>query len=128
LTLESLLDIAALLQMSETAVGVTVLGVVASLPELVTTLSAALRGYSSVAVGNVIGSSTLNVFLVAGLGLLASREPVPVTRQFALENLTVMLACMIVLTVLALRGSAVGRRMGGLLLASYAAYLWLLAS
>lgn len=73
-------DIAVSIGMSELLVGVTIVAVGTSLPELATSVVAAFRGERDIAVGNVIGSNLFNLFVVLGLSALVSPIGVPVDQ------------------------------------------------
>ncbi|HWR98589.1 MAG TPA: calcium/sodium antiporter [Candidatus Methanoperedens sp.] len=108
--------------MSETLVGLTVVAIGTSLPELATSAVAARRGNADIALGNVLGSNIFNIYFV--LGVTASVRPLP----FLAEN-TMDLAAMIGANLLLFAALFIGRRMaigrteGGLLLAAYLGYL-----
>ena len=107
--------------MSERVVGLTVVAIGTSLPELAASVVAALRGFSGLAVGNVVGSNIFNVFLVlGGVGLI---KPI----DGALSTMRLDLAFMLGLTflaVLAMRGSRrISRPEGILLLGTYVTFI-----
>jgi cation:H+ antiporter len=109
------------LGMSERLVGLTVVAVGTSLPELAASLVAALRGYSSLAVGNVVGSNIFNVFLILGVvGFIAPVEG----SVFALRFDIAFLIGMTLLGILFMRGERrIHRAEGALLLAGYSAFI-----
>ncbi|ETX14371.1 sodium:calcium antiporter [Roseivivax halodurans JCM 10272] len=110
---------------SEAVIGLTLVAVGTSLPELVTSVLAARRGHSDVALGNVIGS---NIFNIAGiLGITALISPLPVDPQIARFDIWVMLAATVLLVVFASTGRRIGRREGAALFVLYGAYLWMLS-
>jgi cation:H+ antiporter len=116
---------AALLGVSERVIGLTVVAVGTSLPELAASVVAALRGMSSIAIGNVVGSNIFNIlFVLGGAGLVA-----PVTGE--VEVLRLDLFMMMAFTVLAavlMRGSRrISRLEGTVLLLGYAGAMVLLA-
>ena len=76
LTVDSAVSIATLMGISEIVIGLSVVAVGTSLPELAGTISAARMGHKEIAVGNVIGSNIANIFLV--MGILATINPVSV--------------------------------------------------
>ncbi len=113
--------VALALGMSERLVGLTIVAVGTSLPELAASLVAALRGHSALAIGNVIGSNIFNVFLILGVaGLIA-----PV--QGSLLGMRLDLGALIALTVVAvlsLRGARrISRVEGALLVIAYASFV-----
>lgn len=126
LLVEGASQIALALGVSERIVGLTVVAVGTSVPELASSLVAALRGHAAIAVGNVIGSNIFNVLFV--LGGVAVIEPVEGTLRDMWVDLGAMLALSIVATFLLRKERVVGRGQGFGLLAAYAAFLALLAA
>lgn len=111
------------LGMSERIVGLTVVAVGTSLPEMAASLVAALRGYSSLAVGNIIGANIFNVFMI--LGVVGMIRPV----HGSISGMAVDFGFLIgttILGVLFMRGTRkITRVEGALLIASYAVFLGL---
>ncbi len=107
---------------SEAFIGLTIVAVGTSLPELATSLIAALRRQSEIAIGNIVGSNIFNVFGI--LGVTAVIAPIPVAPRFLTFDLPVMIAVSLVLTSLLLTRPLIGRGVGVALLAGYAAYVW----
>lgn len=119
---ESAVTIAKQLGMSDLLVGLTIVAIGTSLPELATSVIAALRGQREIAVGNVVGSNIANLLLVLALaGLLSGDVAVP--RAAIWFDLPVMTAVSFAVWVVLLTGRQVSRVEGFLLLAYYAAYL-----
>ncbi|HEY5950646.1 MAG TPA: calcium/sodium antiporter [Kofleriaceae bacterium] len=113
--------IAAELGMSERMLGLTVISIGCALPELIGSLVAASRGHSALAVGSVIGSNLLNVFLV--LGVTAYLGPIRLGERMHVVDL-VGLVVITLLGVLMLRGSRkITRLEGGFLVAAYVAFI-----
>jgi cation:H+ antiporter len=107
--------------MSERMLGLTVIALGTALPELIASIVAATRGQSALAVGSVIGSNIVNVFLV--LGVVAYIRPIDVGVRMHVVDL-VGLVGITLLGVLTLRGSRrVTRLEGALLVVSYVAFL-----
>ena len=113
------------LGMSERLVGLTVVAVGTSLPELAASLVAALRGYSSLAVGNVVGSNIFNIFLILGVvGFIAPVEG----NLFALRLDIGFLIGITLLGILFMRGERrIPRLEGVLLMTGYAVFVVLAA-
>jgi len=107
---------------SEAFIGLTIVAVGTSLPELATSLIAAFRRQSEIAIGNIIGSNIFNVLGI--LGVTALIMPVPVAPRFLTFDLPVMIAVSLVLTALLLARSVIGRGIGFILLAGYFVYVW----
>lgn len=106
---------------SRTLVGLTVVALGTTSPELATTVSAARRGESDIAVGNVVGSSLFNVLLVLGTTSVVS--PLRLEGEAVLYDMAVMCLFAVLLVPILLNGLKVHRWEGGLLLAGYAAFL-----
>jgi len=115
------IDLAREAGISETVVGLTVVAIGTSLPELVTSVMAALRRQSDVAFGNVIGSNIYNVLGI--LGVTALVQPIPVPAEIAHIDIWVMLATTLLLMAFAVSNWRISRREGAVLLAAYAGYL-----
>ncbi|MDP2269995.1 MAG: calcium/sodium antiporter [Archangium sp.] len=113
------------LGISERIIGLTIVAVGTSLPELATSLIAAWRGHSDISVGNVVGSNIFNSLLCLGAAALIAPIEAP------LQSVRVDLAVMVVLTLLGafvMRTSRViGRVEGGLFVLAYAGFLLALA-
>lgn len=105
---------------SEVVVGLTVVAVGTSLPELATSAAAARRRQPDVAFGNAIGSNVVNILAVLGAAALVA--PVPASGLRPLD-VVVLLASSVLLLPLMARGSSLDRWEGGLLVAAYIAFL-----
>ncbi|MBM2575348.1 calcium/sodium antiporter [Jannaschia sp. Os4] len=109
---------------SEAVIGLTVVAVGTSLPELVTSLVAAVKRQGAMAFGNVVGSNVFN--LLGILGATAVVVPIPVPPEIASRDVWVMLAATVALVVVAVTGWRVRRGEGVALLAAYGGYMaWL---
>jgi len=106
---------------SETIIGLTIVAIGTSLPEVATVIIAAYRGQTEVAIGNVLGSNVFNTFAVAGAAALTG--PVVIEKQLLVFDVWVMLASMIALVVIILTRMPIGKKTGGVFLAGYALYL-----
>lgn len=109
------------LGLSEAFIGLSIVAIGTSLPELATSLVAALRRQSEIAIGNIVGSNIFNVLGI--LGITAMIQPIPVADRFLALDLPVMIGVSVLLTVLLTR-PRIGRLTGLALLAGYAAYVW----
>ena len=107
---------------SEAFIGLTIVAVGTSLPELATSLIAALRRQSEIAIGNIVGSNIFN--LLGILGLTAVIAPVPVAPRFLSFDLPILIAVSLVLTLLLLTRPVIGRGVGIAMLLAYVAYVW----
>jgi len=107
---------------SEAFIGLTIVAIGTSLPELATSVVAALRKQSEIAIGNILGSNIFN--LLGILGLTAVVTPIPVAPRFLTLDLPVMIAVSLVLTGLLLTRPVIGRLVGLGFLGVYAVYIW----
>jgi cation:H+ antiporter len=106
---------------SETAIGLTLVAIGTSLPELATTIMAALRRQADVALGNVIGSNMFNLLAIIGVATMFG--PVPVDRSFLTFDLWVMLASSLLLIPFVFLGRDITRAWGAALTALYVIYI-----
>jgi cation:H+ antiporter len=107
---------------SEAFIGLTIVAVGTSFPELATSLVAALRKQSDIALGNIIGSNIFNILGI--LGVTAAITPIAAAPRFAQFDLPVMVGVSIVFALVLWRGGRIGRVAGLLCLAAYAVYIW----
>jgi cation:H+ antiporter len=107
---------------SETVIGLTIVAVGTSMPELITSLVAALRRQSDVALGNILGSNIYNVLGI--LGVTGMIVPIAVPPEIARFDSPVMVAVSVALLAFAWTGMRIGRREGAALLAGYALYVF----
>lgn len=114
------------LGVSETVIGLTIIAIGTSTPELVTSIIAVRRGEGDIAFGNIIGSNIFNILGI--LGVTAVIAPLDVPAQIARFDGWVMLASALVLVFFAFTGLRIGRREGATLLVGYALYLGVLLS
>ncbi|MDG1119164.1 MAG: calcium/sodium antiporter [Flavimaricola sp.] len=106
---------------SEAFIGLTIVAVGTSLPELATSIIAAFRRQSEIAIGNIIGSNIFNVLGI--LGATALIRPVPVADRFLAFDLPIMIAATLVVTGLLLSRPVIGRPIGLAMLATYLVYV-----
>lgn len=110
------------LGISELAIGLTILAIGTSLPELTILIAGALKGEDDIALGNIIGSNIFNLAIVLGVSTLISPgeiDPLAFQRDY-----WVMLAVSVILSVLCLKNQQrIGRIAGALLLCGFIAYL-----
>jgi cation:H+ antiporter len=116
-------DIAEDLGVSDLVIGLTVVAVGTSLPELATSFLASLRGQRDIAVGNVIGSNLFNLMCVLGLTGVVSPDPVPVADSSLRVDYPVMLAATLVLVPIIWKGFEIRRGEGLILMAFYGLYV-----
>ncbi|WP_040672121.1 calcium/sodium antiporter [Rhodobacter ferrooxidans] len=117
---EGSVNIARVLGVSETVIGLTLVAIGTSLPELATSIAAALKGQADVAMGNVIGSNIFNLLGIIGVAGLVGDLAVPV--QMLRLDLWVMLAATLLLVPFVLMKRDITRVVGAGFIAIYAAY------
>ena len=117
-------DLAVTLGISELVIGLSIVAVGTSLPELATTVVAAVRGETDMAVGNIVGSNIFNLTFV--LGGTALVHPLAVAERILTVEYPVVLLMSLLLVPLAMQGREVGRAKGAVLLVAYAgAWVWI---
>ena len=107
---------------SEAVIGLTIVAVGTSLPELATSVIAALRKHTEISVGNIVGSNIFNIFGI--LGITALIAPIPAEARFAAVDMWWAAASSVGLAVVAFVLGGLPRIAGAGLLAAYGAYLW----
>lgn len=120
-TIEGATEIARDWGVSEAAIGLTVVALGTSLPELVTTLVAAIRNQGAVAIGNVVGSNIFNILAI--MGLTATIIPVPVPPEVIHFDLWIMLASSAILLPVALLHIPITRIRGLVMIGAYLTYI-----
>ncbi|WP_247749568.1 calcium/sodium antiporter [Pseudoalteromonas viridis] len=106
---------------SEAVIGLTLVAVGTSLPELSVSLIAAMRRHADVAIGNVLGSNIFNILGI--LGVSALLQPLPAHPRVLQFDLWVLLASAFILLFFLFTGRRLSRLEGGVLLSGYIAYL-----
>ncbi len=114
--------IARRLGVGELVVGLTIVAVGTSLPELVTSLVAAIKKERDIAVGNVVGSNIFNILGVLGFSSLVSADGIAVSRHVLGFDLPVMIAVALVCLPFFFTGHAISRLEGSVFLAYYGIY------
>ncbi len=123
LAVESASALARIFGLSERFIGLTIVALGTSLPELVTSVTAARKGSADIAIGNIVGSNIFNILFVVGLsGILV---PVPFAHAF-LSDTMVALAAGVFLLVACYRRHRLSRSTGLLMPSSYLIYLLLI--
>ena len=117
---DSASTLAMALGMSETMVGLTIVAVGTSLPELVTSFVAARKGEVDMALGNAIGSNVFNILLV--LGIASTISPIGFMVSNAIDIAAVIVATLVCWAVAA-KNKSLGKVMGALMVVSYFAYM-----
>jgi cation:H+ antiporter len=109
--------------MSEGTIGLTVVATATSLPELITSIVAALKKNSGIAIGNVLGSNIMNIFMVLGVSALIIPLPFePMMNQ----QLMILFAANLLMLILVFigKGRKIGRWEGALLTLGYIGFMW----
>jgi cation:H+ antiporter len=125
LLVDGAITLAATYGVSEAVIGLTVVAVGTSLPELVTAIIAAIKKHGDVAFGNILGSNIYNTFGI--LGITAAVHPLDVPFEIIEFDIWVMLVATVLLLFFAVSGWVVSRREGAVLLGLYVLYLAILA-
>lgn len=121
LLIDAATEIALAFGVSEAVIGLTIVAIGTSLPELATSVVAALRKQADIAVGNVVGSNIFNILGI--LGITAAITPVPVDPRFAGVDMALAFAAAAGLTFVSWRWGRLGRPAGAGLLAVYGGYV-----
>lgn len=114
------ISLAAAAGVSDAVIGVTVVAVGTSLPELVTSVIAAFRRQTDIALGNILGSNLFNILGI--LGVTAAFAPLQVPGEIAGFDIWVMLAATLALIVFSMSGWRICRKEAALMLIAYAGY------
>ena len=120
LTVDNAVAIARELNISELAIGVTLIAVGTSLPELATSLVASLRKQNDIAIGNIVGSNIFNLLLI--LGATSVVNPIPVTDRIIEFELLAMLAFTFVLVPITITERKISRLEAVFMLVAYVAF------
>lgn len=121
LIVDNAVIIAEALNISETIIGLTIVAIGTSLPEIATVLVASYRGHSEVAIGNVLGSNIFNIFAVMGASTMVG--PVAIDSKLYAFDMWVMLAAAVALMLFVLRRQPIGKRTGLIFIAGYVLYI-----
>jgi len=125
LIVDNAVELAKIFGMSERIIGLTIVSIGTSLPELATSVAAVRKKKVDIAIGNVLGSNIFNTFLILGLSSIIT--PVKVFTASNLDILVNILAGLLLFLFLFTgKGRALGRWEGGVLLVLYIGYLMLL--
>lgn len=109
--------------MSESTIGLTVVATATSLPELITSIVAALKKNSGIAIGNVLGSNILNIFMVLGVSSIIT--PLPFETRMN-QQLMILFAANILMLIFVFtgKGHKISRWEGALLTLGYVGFMW----
>jgi cation:H+ antiporter len=110
---------------SESLIGLTIVAVGTSLPELATSAVAAYKKQSDIAIGNVVGSNIFNIFWILGISALI--KPLPFALSSNVDILMVIFASLIMFFVMFVgKKHTIEKWQGGLMILIYAGYIWYL--
>ncbi|WP_193509497.1 calcium/sodium antiporter [Cryobacterium sp. BB736] len=116
-------ELARLIGASDAFIGLTVVAIGTSAPELVTAIVATVRGERNIAIGNLIGSSTYNILLILGITALVPSGGIPVSPSLAYIDIPVMVAVVVACVPLFLTRRGINRIEGSVMIAAYFVYL-----
>jgi cation:H+ antiporter len=126
LLVDGSIDVARSLEVSETTIGLTVIAIGTSAPELVTTLTSTLRGDRDIAVGNLLGSTVYNIALVLGITVLVAPAELKIPQEVIAADLLLLAVVAVITVPVLLSGHRMSRLEGGAFVAAYLGYLgWL---
>ena len=113
--------IAQALNVDDRIIGLTIVAFGTSLPELVTSVTAAKKQQADIAIGNVVGSNIFNILFVIGLASLFSPNPINFENTFIIDGIVAILA-VIILWLLVFKNKKISKAGGIIMLVSYAIY------
>ena len=119
ITVDSATAIAKMIGLSESFIGLTIVALGTSLPELVTSVTAAKKGNADIAIGNIVGSNIFNILFV--LGTTALITPIPFASNFLIDSVIAILAG-VLLWISVFKTKKLTRMWGIIMLLCYAAY------
>lgn len=123
ITVNAATELARIFGMDERIIGLTIVAFGTSLPELVTSATAAMKGKADIAVGNIVGSNLFNLLFVVGIA--AAITPVTYKPDFRFDTV-VCIATAVLLWLCVIRKQKLQRHGGAILLACYAGYFFYL--
>lgn len=121
--LDGAIGVAEGLGVSQTMIGLTIVAIGTSAPELVTMIVATIRDERGLAFGTLIGSSIINVTLILGSSLLFATQPIPVASSFLHVDIPIMVLVSLACIPVFITGKRMSRLEGGLFVAAYGGYL-----
>lgn len=123
LVVESAVEIATSLGLSQTFIGLTIVAIGTSLPELVTSIIASIKKNPEIAVGNVVGSNIFNAFFILGASAVIS--PIAVNSSLIID-MTFNIILSFILLFFSISYRSISKKEGGALLLTFFAYNWYL--
>lgn len=119
LTVDGATEIAKILGISDRIIGLTIVAFGTSLPELITSVTAGIKGKADIAIGNIVGSNIFNILFV--LGTTSLIKSVPYSTNFVIDGI-VAIAAAVLLFLGVVRKKQLGRMVGIIMLIAYAGY------
>jgi cation:H+ antiporter len=127
LLVDGSIEAARSLEVGEAIIGLTVVAIGTSAPELVTTLVSTVRGDRDVAIGNLLGSSVYNIALVLGITILVAPSALVIPPEVVAADLLLLAVVAVITVPVLLSGQRMTRVEGGAFVAAYVGYLlWLI--
>ena len=118
-TVDAATEIAKIIGLSERFIGLTIVALGTSLPELFTSVSAARKGNADIAIGNIVGSNVFNILFVVGTSALIT--PIVFESKFIVDSIVAVVVG-VLLWIFSFNGRSLNRVEGGLLLLGYLGY------
>jgi cation:H+ antiporter len=109
--------------LSKAVIGMTIVALGTSLPELATCLTAAFKGQDDISIGNLVGSNIFNTLLVTGTAGVISPSPLSITSRLVGTDYWIMVAVSIMFMIMALIGKKISRTNGAILFCVYIGYI-----
>ncbi len=126
LLVDGSIEVARSLEVSDAVIGLTVIAIGTSAPELVTTLTSTLRGDRDIAIGNLLGSSVYNIALVLGIAVLVAPAELQIPQEVIAADLVVLAVVALITGPVLLSGHRISRVEGGAFVAAFLGFLvWL---
>jgi len=122
---EGATELARIMGISELMIGLIVVAIGTSLPELCISLIASFRGENELAVSNIVGSNIFNAFFVLGVG--ATLVDVPVVQNTLIFHMPMMIFLSVLMFLMVYRNDGISKRSGALLLSVYIIYIAIMA-
>jgi len=127
LLVDGAIEVARSLKVSEAIIGLTVVAIGTTAPELVTTLVSTVRGDRDIAIGNLLGSSVYNIAVILGITVLVAPSALEIPPEVLAADLLLLVVATVITVPVLLSGQRMTRGEGGAFVAAYVGYLlWLI--
>jgi cation:H+ antiporter len=127
LLVDGSIEVARSLEVSEAIIGLTVLAIGTTAPELVTTVVSTIRGDRDIAIGNLLGSSVYNIAVILGITILVAPSALAIPPEVVAADLLLLAVATVITVPVLLSGQRMTRVEGGAFVAAYVGYLlWLI--